>query len=53
MAQNNRPKRHGLTCGQANFVGPMAEAAAIMNKIHDGSFKPNVSAADLISQQLV
>ena len=25
----------------------------MMNKIHDGSFRPNASAADLISQQLV
>ncbi|CAE7379570.1 unnamed protein product [Symbiodinium sp. KB8] len=49
----DRPSTSALTYGRANFVGPMVKISAMLGKMHDGSFRPDASAADLIAQQLV
>ena len=48
----DRPSTSALTYGRANFVGPLGKVAGMLNKIHDGSFRPDASAAELIAQQL-
>ena len=48
----DRPSVSALTYGRANFIGPLKKMAKVLERIADGSFRPDDSAALLVAQQL-